>query len=104
MITSNHLKDQPSQHFFYGTVKLHKPLTPLRPVVATRGSATYNLEKHLAKILRPLVGSSERYIKDTAHLVESLKDIKLVEDEILVSFDVKSLFTSIPVNETIEIC
>ena len=89
---------------FYGTVKLHKPLTPLRPVVATRGSATYNLEKHLAKILRPLVGSSERYIKDTAHLVESLKDIKLVEDEILVSFDVKSLFTSIPVNETIEIC
>ena len=37
-------------------------------------------------------------------LIESMEDISLSDDETLLSFDVKSLFTSIPVNEAIQIC
>ena len=89
---------------FYGQVKIHKPDAPLRPVVATRGTATYELARHLSRIFRPLVSSSERVLKNTEDLVEVFKDVKLKKDEILVSFDVKSLFTSIPIEEAISVC
>ena len=37
----------------YRRVKIHKEGNPIRPVVATRGTATYSLAKRLAVILRP---------------------------------------------------
>ena len=43
-------------------------------------------------------------LKNTKHLVEYKEWIVLKEDEMLESFDVKSLFTNIPVSEAIEIC
>ena len=71
---------------------------------ASWGMATYDLAKWLSKILRPLVGSSGRILKDTKDLVEIMDEVALSEDKIVVSFDVKSLFTSIPVDEAISIC
>ena len=89
---------------FYGRIKLHKEGKPLRPVVATCGTATYGLARQLSSILRPLVASSKHIIKNTKHLVDYMEWIVLQDDEMLVSFDVKGLFTSIPVSEAIEIC
>ena len=89
---------------FYGLVKLHKPSRPLRPVVSTCGTSTYNLAQKLSSILRPLVASSKRILKNTASLVDAMKDVSLMDDEVLVSYDVKSLFTNIPVEEAIIIC
>ena len=43
---------------FYGLPKIHKPDTPLRPIVSSCGSVTYGVAKELAKILKPLVGQS----------------------------------------------
>ena len=43
---------------FYGLPKIHKPDTPLRPIVSSCGSVTYGVVKELAKILKPLVGKS----------------------------------------------
>ena len=43
---------------FYGLPKIHKPDTPLRPIVSSCGSVTYGVAKELAKILKPLVGKS----------------------------------------------
>ena len=42
----------------YGLPKIHKTRHPLRPIVLSRGSVTYGMEKVLAKILRPLLGKS----------------------------------------------
>ena len=89
---------------FYGRVKLHKPTAPLRPVVATCGSSTYALARKLSHILRPLVGASGRVLRNTADLVDTMEDVVLHDDEMLVSYDVKSLFTSIPVNESVDLC
>ena len=89
---------------FYGRVKLHKESVPLRPVVATCGTSSYALSRRLSKILRPLVGTSGRTLKNTNDLVETMEKVTLNEDEMLVSYDVKSLFTSIPVEESIGIC
>ena len=38
--------------------KIHKPDTPLKPIVSSCGSVTYGVAKELAKILKPLVGKS----------------------------------------------
>ena len=43
---------------FYGLPKIHKPDTPLRPIVSSCGSVTYRVAKELAIILKPLVGKS----------------------------------------------
>ena len=43
---------------FYGLPKIHKPDTPLRPIVSSCGPVTYGMPKELAKILTPLVGKS----------------------------------------------
>jgi len=37
----------------YGTPKIHKNNTPIRPIVSSCGSITYNAAKHLASILSP---------------------------------------------------
>ena len=39
---------------FYGLPKIHKPDTPLRPIVSSCGSVTYGVAKELTKILTPL--------------------------------------------------
>ena len=88
----------------YGRVKLHKESRPLRPVVATCGTCSYALARSLSKLLRPLVGSAGRILRNTNDLVDTMGDIHLRENEMLVSYDVKSLFTSIPVEESLGIC
>ena len=77
----------------YGLPKIHKPDIPLRPNVACIGSPTYNLSKF---VISPLSGQGDSFIKDSKHFGDEIKDIRLSPDEILVSFDVKSLFTNIP--------
>ena len=42
----------------YGLPKIHKRGNPLRPIVSSRGSISYEVAKELARIQKPLVGSS----------------------------------------------
>ena len=73
---------------FYGLPKIHKPGTPLRPIVSGCGSAPYGVAKELAKILKPLVGKSPHHITSTQDFVEQAKQIKLEPGECLSSYDV----------------
>ena len=50
----------------YGLPKIHKSGIPLRPIVNTIGSPTYDMAKHLAKTLKPLDGKSFSFIKDSS--------------------------------------
>ena len=86
---------------FYGTVKIHKPDRPLRPIVSAVGSATYQLSKYVSNILAHYVEKSRSFLRDTKDFNQKLENVKIAEDEILVSFDVKSLFTSVPVPDAI---
>ena len=57
----------------------------------------------MADFLAPLVGKTQHNITNSADLVQKLSDIVPQPDEILVSYDVTALFTSVPVTESIEI-
>jgi hypothetical protein len=81
---------------FYGLPKIHKPNIPLRPIVSLPGSPTYELSKYLASILKPLVATSTHSIKNANTFLDHIRDLKIEPDETMLSFDVVSLFTSIP--------
>ena len=80
----------------YGLPKLHKPGIPMRPLVSFCGSPTYQLSKYLTNILQPLTDKSRRKLQSTENFIDSIKTVQIPDDYKLVSFDVKSLFTSIP--------
>lgn len=79
----------------YGQPKIHKPEVPLRPIIASTEIPCRNMAKYIGRILKNLV-SEQFNIKNTYNLKQQLQQVKLEEDEILVSFDAKSLFTNIP--------
>ena len=79
-----------------GLPKIHKPDTPLRPIVSNCGSASYCVANELTKILKSLVGKSPHHMNSTQDFVEQAKHITLASGECLSSYDVTVLFTSIP--------
>ena len=88
---------------FYGLPKIHKTGTPLRPIVSSRGSITYGVAKELSHIIKPLVGQSPHHLKNTQHFIQQLQGKKQEAGEIITSYDVKALFTSVPVQPAIQI-
>ena len=56
----------------------------------------YELSKYLTTILQPLTDKSRRKLQSTENFIDAIKTVKIPDDYKLVSFDVKSLFTSIP--------
>ena len=90
----------PSLPYLYGTIKTHKPNNPARPIISSVGSITYKLSKYLVSVLNPLIGSiSNSHIKNNVELVEKLNNVQVNSDFKLVSFDVCSLFTKVPVDD-----
>ena len=83
---------------FYGFPQIHKPDTPLRPIVSSCRSITYGVAKELTKILKLLVGESPHHINSTHDFVEQVKHITLAPGECLSSYDVFALFTSLSVD------
>nr|CAH8846348.1 unnamed protein product [Trichobilharzia regenti] len=81
----------------YGKIKLHKEGYPIRPIVDFRNTPTYMLSRFLSTILRPTRDNSKARIVDSFELVRRIKTTKIEEEEILVSFDVNSLYTKIPI-------
>ena len=99
---------------FYGLPKVHKvPLVcnddhftlderlsgdiPLRPINSNVDSPTYQLSKYLANLLKHLCLQNVCTINNGKEFAEFVCSQKLDHDETIVSFDIVSLFTSIPV-------
>ncbi|XP_023821902.1 uncharacterized protein LOC111949272, partial [Oryzias latipes] len=85
----------------YGLPKIHKEGIPLRPIVSSIDSITYNMAKHLATILAPLVGNTEHHVRNSQDFANKVKHLQLDSDETMVSYDVTSLFTCIPTTEAV---
>lgn len=84
-------------------LKFTKKDTPLRPIVDSIGSVTYNLSKALVEIIKPLLGTTEHHCKNSKQLAQDLNNITVEKDEILISHDIVSLFTKTPVDVTLHI-
>ena len=87
----------------YGLPKIHKEGVPLRPIVSFVNSPTYNVSRYLARVLSPVVGNTDNTVKNSQHFAEFIRGQTLDADQMLVSFDVVSLFTKIPVDLAIKV-
>ena len=87
----------------YGFPKIHKRDVPLRPIASFVHSPSYQLSKHLAQILAPLVGNLESHVTNSSEFVSFIQTQKLAQEDILVSFDVVSLFTCVPVELAVDV-
>ena len=90
----------------YGTPKMHKfsssdSFPKLCPIVSSIGTFNYNLARFLCDLLSPLV-PNDYSCKDTFSFVSQIKNANLSK-KFLVFYDVTSLFTNIPLQETIDI-
>ena len=94
----NHLRSSGGQTpLVYGLPKVHKPGFPLRPIMSFFSSPSYKLSKYLSKLLSPLVGNSESFVKNSAEFSSFIRSQTISPDESLVLFDVVSLFMNVPV-------
>ena len=87
----------------YGLPKIHKPNMPLRPILSSVNHYSYKLAKFFVPLLTPFT-ISPFIISDSFSFVQELLNIDIdTKNVFMASFDVVSLFTNIPVNETIGI-
>ena len=84
----------------YGLPKIHKTNVPMRPILSSYSVPNYKLAKFLVPLLEPL--TKNRY---TVTNSQGFKEKIVCQDSdlFMVSLDVESLFTNIPVEETINL-
>ena len=86
--------------YVYGNVQIHKPGNPLRPIISQVPTATYSLAKQLNRLILPYL-PSRFALQSTDNFLEVLKTT--TPDGEIAFLDVESLFSNVPVEETIEI-
>ena len=83
----------------YALLKIHKPNVPVRPIVSSTGSPTYQLTKYVTTLINLLAGQTSSFIMNSENFVQFVKNIHLQPSEVMVSFDIKLLFTEVPVKK-----
>ena len=70
----------------------------------TRHDNQYKIAKFLISVLSPVSNKlSDYYVKDSFNFVEILRTNSYLSDQ-MCSFNIKNLFTNVPLDETISIC
>ena len=81
---------------------LHKPNVSMRPIVSFCGSPTYELSKYLTTRLKPLTDDTRHKLQSTESFIDAIKTVQVPDNHKLVCFDVKTLFTSIPLQVALD--
>ena len=87
----------------YGLPKIHEEGVLLRPIVAAIGSPSHLLSKELARILSPLGSKGPSHVRNSADFVQQIHQTSFEETDVMISFDVVSLFTNVPVDEALQV-
>ena len=88
----------------YGILKKTKPGEPVRPIVSSVNSVTSGAEEYLLNIIKPIIDKCSYSVNSTKSFkakfleIRDKFDMKKYE---CVSFDAKSLFTSVNVEKTV---
>jgi len=89
----------------YSLPKTHKKDVLLRPILSMTGSAQHELAKWLTCLLQPVLQDlSANCVSDSFTFVKEVRNFTFSPSSVfLCSFDISSLFTNVPLAETIQI-
>ena len=89
----------------YRLPKIHKPDVPLGSILSMCHSVQHSLAKWLVECLNPILEFYSGFrVKDCFTFASIICQLPFCNDsQFLVSFDIVSLFTNIPLDETISI-
>ncbi|XP_044742292.1 NADH-quinone oxidoreductase subunit F-like [Chrysoperla carnea] len=87
----------------YCLPKIHKQDGSMRPIVSGINSPTYKIAKWLVNKFQTLNNESDSSsVKNSIDLINKIKDTELAPSAVLMSFDVKALYPSVPIPEAIK--
>ena len=89
----------------YGLPKTHKEGVPLRPILSMIGSSQHKVAQWLKGVLQPVLDKYSKFcVKDSYSFVQMLRSTAVNQSFSMCSFDIRSLFTNIPLQEVLNIC
>ena len=80
---------------FTGLPKVHKTNVPLRPIINNIGSPLYGLAKFIVTTLKKIEKLLNFTVQNSYEFIEKLNNLTPLEDEIMVSYDVVSMYTNV---------
>ncbi|KAG2503066.1 hypothetical protein JM18_009194 [Phytophthora kernoviae] len=86
---------------FYGLAKIHKPVLCIRPIISNSGTVLQGLSKWLDFKLRKYLKTTSTFLQDSDQLLRELPDVDLQPNDTLITFDVVSLYTNIPITQAL---
>ena len=86
---------------FTKVATVNDPVPPFRPILSAIGTCNYNLAKFFGPILKQFTINKYK-VKDSFSFCKEILDQD--PNLFMASFDIQSLFTIIPLDETINIC
>ena len=91
-----------SPGYIYGNPKIHKNISnpPLRPIISTMPTPCYEISKMINNLIRPYMPRTHS-VDSTSEFIGIIKSSKPLD--IVASLDVVSLFTNVPLRDTIDI-
>lgn len=87
----------------YGLIKIHKENSPARPITSACSAVGFKLAELFTEILNQTFPENGFHIKSSIDLKEQIEDMQIDEDDIMLSFDVTSMFTNITIDMMLEI-
>ena len=88
---------------FMACPKYTKQVPPSGPLFPVRGPSHMVLLRSYHTSLNPLLANPHITLKNTQHFIQQLQGKRLEPGEVITSYDVKALFTSVPVQPSIQI-
>jgi hypothetical protein len=90
----------PKSPYIFGNIKLHKADQPIRPTVNWRNSPGYKLAVHVSKILKQKIRLPNTFnVQNSKMLMNDLKQLEVHLNIKACSFDIKNMYTSIPIDK-----
>ena len=86
----------------YGLPKVHKIGLPLRPILSACGTHNFNLSQALVPLISFLT-NNDYILKNSQDFTNFITNVPNANSLYMCSFDIESLYTNIPVLETIDI-
>jgi len=94
----------PKPRRFYLLPKIHKKedtwtipgkMPPGRPIISDCGSESYRVSEYIDHFLLPVSTSHPAYLKDTPHFLDTIGQLRIPNNSLLITIDVDGLYTNI---------